>query len=899
MKVSVVIPTWNGEHEVGECLDGVFSQEVDFEFDVLVIDSSSRDRTREVVERYPARLVTIRQSEFDHGDTRNLGAQLTDGELIVFLVQDAYPERKNWLQTLVNNFTDPDVAGVHCRIVPRPNAGPLVQKGVQSDLCFATTRIEQRITDQAAYAAQSPLERRIFVNYNDVASAMRRRAWEQLPYARIQFGEDLLWGKGALEAGFKVVFDPDAAVVHSHEYDPETLRKRTRIDAWLNRAYFDRECMANQRDVFIMTQRVARADDEFIRGLGLPSAQRKKLARQSRWYHFLEFQGFLQGSSTPDRLVTPAAVPKDKLRVLFVVHGFPPESYAGTEVLTLSLARGIASRGHDVTVLYRSGDPAAENYSLHDSSYDGLRTIRLVNHLQFRNIEHTFRDEVVEARFREVLDKLQPDVVHFEHMIHLSATLPRICRERGIASVATLNDFWWRCPKVQLIRPNRKVCTGKQPALGCHACVAEKPGLVPLVRGLSRPLRGALRRLGTTYNRYAAKHPARHKKHLSDAACLARRPQFMLDELAQAEFVFAPSPFMKSKMVEAGFPKERLIVSDYGMETAWLQGYRRSDAGGKLRFGFVGSLVWYKGVETLAKAFQRLADPRAELHIYGDDERQPEFRAIRASASASVTRAGMTFHGRYDPKRLPEVLGAIDVLIVPSIWFENSPLAIHEAFQAGIPVLVSDLGGMRDLVTDGAGGLRFQPGDDVDLARVMQRFLSEPGLAAELVAAAPAVKTVDENAAEMEVKYRQAMGLHAARTPLRAIAATSFVRATGAVEVQGPNVLLRPGEASVEFTFVSDAAFHADLTFEVVHLADEEGVVLGGEVHVNGAHVATIEAEQSVGPARRRTTIVPVEARRGTNRILLRNRIGGPGGGTYHLRVGDLTLLRTHFARRS
>ncbi|MBL8768124.1 MAG: glycosyltransferase, partial [Planctomycetes bacterium] len=97
MKVSIVIPTWNGEDTIAECLRGVFEQDVGFETEVLVIDSSSTDRTREIVSRFPVRLHVIDQREFDHGDTRNLGALMTTGDFIVFLVQDAYPERRDWL----------------------------------------------------------------------------------------------------------------------------------------------------------------------------------------------------------------------------------------------------------------------------------------------------------------------------------------------------------------------------------------------------------------------------------------------------------------------------------------------------------------------------------------------------------------------------------------------------------------------------------------------------------------------------------------------------------------------------------------------------------------------------------------------------------------------------------
>lgn len=896
MKVSIVIPTWNGEDTVAECLRGVFEQEVDFETEVLVIDSSSTDRTVDLVRRFPVRFHPIAKGEFDHGDTRNLGARLTDGDFIVFLVQDAYPERRDWLRRLVSNFADPAVGGAFSRIVPRPTAGMLVRKGVQGDLCFATQRTEHQIVDAAAYRAMDPLQRRIFVNFNDVASCLRRSAWERLPFARVQFGEDLLWAKGALEAGYKVVFDPDAPVVHSHEYDPRTLRSRTRIDAWLNRAYLDRECINRPQDVLTMTARVARADRRFLAENGVPPWKRFKLSLLSVWYHFLEFSGFLEGSRTPDRLRAPQAVGRKHLKIVFVVHGFPPETYAGTEVLTLSLAKALAARGHEVVVFHRVADPALPNYALRDGVYDGLRTIQIANHLRFQNIEETYRNPHVEQRFREILERERPDVVHFEHLIHLSASLPMVCREFDVASVLTLNDFWFRCPRVQLIRPDQRVCEGKPPVLGCAACVANRPRLIGPARALSRPLRKPLAALARRYLALARKAPRWFKKHASDIACIAQRPAAMLQDLAQVDFVIAPSPFLKQKMVEAGFPRSRLIVSDYGMETSWLGRYRRRPAPGRLRIGFIGSLVWYKGLEVLARAFQRLADPRAELHIHGDFEGQPEFRETRARVEAHAVRPGLEFHGRYRPEDLPDVLAGIDVLVVPSLWFENSPLAIHEAFQARIPVVVSDRGGMADLVSDGRGGFRFRPGDDADLARVLQRFLDDAALAERVGGAAPAVKTVADNAAEMELKYKQAIGMHRAHSALLEVGARSFARVSGSAEPQGAaSLLLRPapGRGSVvEHRFATNRRLSVELGLRTVHAAGEESVIQGGEVRINGRRVLLLPPRPGAAAAVR-DHFARVEIPRGAIRVEVSSRVRGIGGGSYFLRFDSVSLHRT------
>ncbi|MFT7464535.1 MAG: rhamnosyltransferase, partial [Pseudohongiellaceae bacterium] len=140
--VSIVIPAKNGRPTVAGCLDGVLAQDYPGDVEVLLIDSGSRDGTLDDVRARPSvRLHHIPPAAYDHGDTRNLGAGMTSGELIVFLVQDAEPVGTRWLADLVAPLlNDPEVVGSFSRILPRPDAGPLVKRGCEGDLCFGSER---------------------------------------------------------------------------------------------------------------------------------------------------------------------------------------------------------------------------------------------------------------------------------------------------------------------------------------------------------------------------------------------------------------------------------------------------------------------------------------------------------------------------------------------------------------------------------------------------------------------------------------------------------------------------------------------------------------------------------------------------------------------------------------
>jgi glycosyltransferase involved in cell wall biosynthesis len=572
------------------------------------------------------------------------------------------------------------------------------------------------------------------------------------------------------------------------------------------------------------------------------------------------------------------------MKVLFVVHGFPPETTAGTEVVTLSLAKALARRGHEVVVVHRVADPSRANYSVDDGTLDDLRVIRVTNHLRFRSIGETYRCPEVEARFREILDREKPDVVHFEHLIHLSATLVSMCREKGVPSVVTLNDYWFRCPRVQLIRSDGSVCSGPPPILGCAVCVGRMPRLVSLLAILSRPFRRALASLASRYLDLGRRNPDLFRGVLSDVAYIAKRPGTLTGELLGADFVIAPSRFLKGKAVEAGLPAGRLVVSDYGMETDWLHGYRRTEEKGRVRFGFIGSLVPHKGARGAGVSFQRLDDPRAAPCTA--TPRHCRCSGRRGARGGQVTRGGLSFHRRYRPRDVGRVLGSIDVLVVPSVWYPSahrSPSTRPSSRRCRVGVQPRRYGP----VAEDRGGLRFRAGDDADLARVMRRFLDEEDLARKLVAA-PKVKSVDENAAEMEVKYRQAIGLRAAHSLFLEVAPEAFRAARGNVVVQEGRALLLlpvPGGSSAVYEFATDGAVTVELRLSLLHFAGEQDVVQGGEIRLDGRVVLRIGPTAGGDCERVETRSAPVRLGKGRHRIEVRNRVRGPGGGTWTARL--------------
>jgi rhamnosyltransferase len=238
-EVSVVIPTFQAGPGFDGLLSKLLSQKTDFGYEVLVVDSGSTDGTVELAGSYGASVYRIAPGEFDHGATRNLGASLSAGRYVVFLVQDALPVDDNWLAAMVENLeADETVAGVYGRQIPRPDSGPLTRALMRDWPTSAQKRREQFAGGPESYAAMPPATRRSLAVFDNVSSCVRRSVWEHIPFEKTRFGEDLRWGKAAVEAGHKLVYEPRSAVLHSHERGALYDLRRHYVDALILQELF-------------------------------------------------------------------------------------------------------------------------------------------------------------------------------------------------------------------------------------------------------------------------------------------------------------------------------------------------------------------------------------------------------------------------------------------------------------------------------------------------------------------------------------------------------------------------------------------------------------------------------------------------------------------------------------
>lgn len=429
------------------------------------------------------------------------------------------------------------------------------------------------------------------------------------------------------------------------------------------------------------------------------------------------------------------------MRILHAIHGYLPRHRAGSELYAHALVREQQGR-HAVRVLCAERDRARAHATLHARSYEGVEVTELVNNRALASLDETWRPAELGAALAKALDDFRPDVVHVHSLLNLSFELPSLARRRGAALVGTLHDYTLVCPSggQRVHVAEQHLCREIEPER-CARCFGTLPGRQPL--GWTGPgarlLRLAARALG---------RPSGARPRPQD---VASRLEAARDVLESFDVLVAPSLSMAAEYRRLGAPQARLRVSDYGFPAS--AQLARTPRGPRLRIGYVGTPIWHKGVHVLLDAVRRLPERSFGLDVWGDLTLAPGYvRGLRRRAAGLPVR----FRGGFDRNQAPAVYAAMDVLVVPSLWLESSPLVVHEAFQAGVPVVAARIGGLADLVEDGESGLLYQARDDAALAAVLRRLAEEPGLLERLAAARPPVKLIERDVLEWDAVYEEA-----------------------------------------------------------------------------------------------------------------------------------------------
>jgi len=441
------------------------------------------------------------------------------------------------------------------------------------------------------------------------------------------------------------------------------------------------------------------------------------------------------------------------MRILQVVHGFPPAASAGTEVYARNLARALAAQASDeVRVFTRDADPHRAELSVR-SWRDGAVDVTAVNNtFQFcATFENSYANPALEAIAAAFLDQWLPDVVHIQHLTCLSTGIPRQAASRGIPVVMTLNDYWLICHRGQLVDVTGGRCAGPF-AGGCHRCIEPAALVNEAAVRAGRTIR-ALPVSGAATVVQAATRAARSiiPATRTRAASLARL-RHMQAAVRDVDLFLAPSDTLAAKFIEFGIPRERLVRCDQGIPLPPSSNPRHGRAT-PLRLGFAGGLQPTKGVHVLLDAIEQLPAGSVILDVFGSATPYHGHDEYMSALEARLGHPAVHRLGPVPHERMRSRLAGLDVLVVPSVWIENAPFIIHEAFGSRVPVIAADLGGMAEMVQHDRDGLLFAAGDAVALAAQIRRLLEEPDLLDSLRTGVVRPMSIEEDAARLRQIY--------------------------------------------------------------------------------------------------------------------------------------------------
>ena len=441
------------------------------------------------------------------------------------------------------------------------------------------------------------------------------------------------------------------------------------------------------------------------------------------------------------------------MRILLTTHQFFPQFAAGTEILTYSVARELIKRGHVVHVLtgYPGGTNLADEARFDEYDFEGIHVYRFHHAYtpmggQVSMIEVGYDNRLGADYFGRILKSFKPDVVHFFHLNRLGTRLIERAAQAGVRRFMTLTDFWAICATGQLLLGDGSLCAGPSADAGnClkHFAQSTQKGLLgKAVKWL--PTAGADLLVRLTQDGALPTYP----KH-AEVMAIANRLPVNVSRLNQLNGLIVSNGFMKKFLVRHGVDSSLITEAAFGVDVTLpdASDQRRSSHRGPLRVGFIGTLAPYKGCHVLVEAFKALNAANTTLKIYGRSEDFPDYAdelQLRVGDHRSIE-----FCGTFPNSEIAQVLAGVDVLVVPSLWYENTPLVLHSAQAARCPVVASNLPGLSEVIRHNENGLLFDAGNSADLAQQLSRLVNEEGLLQRLSANARTPKSTENYVDEL------------------------------------------------------------------------------------------------------------------------------------------------------
>lgn len=396
-------------------------------------------------------------------------------------------------------------------------------------------------------------------------------------------------------------------------------------------------------------------------------------------------------------------------RILIISHGHPDITKGGAEMAAYNMFKELIDKGIDTYFLARTAQTphGGAAFSQRNNSREILFHTTMDDGFLYSNIKtrHMWQE------FRDLILLIKPDVIHLHHYFLLGIEiLEEIKRSLPKAKIIlTLHEYLAICHnKGLMVKTNNKLCY-KASSRDCHGCFPEKqPGDFFL------------------------------------------REQYIKRMFQNVDHFISPSEFLRQRYVDWGLQQNNISVIENGQikinKISTPQVEKNDER--KVRFAFFGQINPYKGIDILIGALAGLSmavKRQVVIEIHGANlEHQTGSYQKKVTELLNKYGEKVHFHGAYEPQEMPSILASVDWAVVPSIWWENSPMVIQEAFNSGVPLIVSDIGGMAEKVRNGIDGLHFRHGSAFDLADKISLCVTDRTLRNKLAANVQPPLTIKE-----------------------------------------------------------------------------------------------------------------------------------------------------------
>ncbi len=440
------------------------------------------------------------------------------------------------------------------------------------------------------------------------------------------------------------------------------------------------------------------------------------------------------------------------MKIAFITHHFPPHFIAGAEQYAYRVVRELQRRGHSIQVVcIESIEGVNSKIDCRTEEFDNITVHRL--YLNVRNAANpfrwSFRNPQLGIWVKRFLQRFNPDLVHFNSGYLLGGPVFEAAFELKLPTVLSLHDYWFVCPLITLYRTDGIVCSEPVPSSRCVWCMFSTKRRV---RILGQRLSAQLGEAFVNFENFRFVTSIGEEEY--SIQLIEERRAYLKSILERVNLVIAPSRFIMEKIMEYGLAFRRFVYLPFGLDLNQIQSMTTTAPSSRLRIGYLGQIAPHKGLRVLLFAFRELIKRGypVELSLYGDINGKTDYERKVLRIARRIN--GVKFMGRYDNRQVGEVLNRLDVIVIPSHWYENRPTVILEAFASQTPVVAAQIGGIPELVHHDQNGLLFEPHAVNSLTVQLQRLLDEPGLLARLKQGIQPVMSVEDEVAQLVSLYQ-------------------------------------------------------------------------------------------------------------------------------------------------